>query len=348
MSPTPLSDTGVVVIGRNEGERLRRCLTSCRGHARRIVYADSGSTDGSCALARELGAEVVELDLSRPANAARGRNAGLERLLELEPDLPCCFFIDGDCELADGFLEAARAELVGEPGLGGVCGRRREIDPGASLFNRLVDAEWNTPLGATEACGGDALFRVAALRATGGYDEGMSCGEDPELSHRIRRQGFGLLRIEHEMTRHDVALHRFGPWWKRHARGGYAYMHGCAKHWGEPGNYNRRTCLSIVLYGLFLPLVCLASLPLFLVGHGGVPVVTTALAAAAYLRLWIRVRCFRRDQGDDARSAGVYAAFVVLGKFAELQGLASCLFDLALGRRSLVCEYKDYQRRAAA
>ncbi len=38
---------GVVVIGRNEGERLRRCLESVLGATPGVVYVDSGSSDGS-------------------------------------------------------------------------------------------------------------------------------------------------------------------------------------------------------------------------------------------------------------------------------------------------------------
>ena len=65
---------GAVVIGRNEAERLRHCLNSLLGGGLTIVYVDSDSVDGSAALARSLGAEVVQLDLSRPFTAARARN----------------------------------------------------------------------------------------------------------------------------------------------------------------------------------------------------------------------------------------------------------------------------------
>ena len=51
-----------------------------------VVYVDSGSSDGSVGLARSMGAEVVELDLSLPFTAARARNAGFERLQQVDPD----------------------------------------------------------------------------------------------------------------------------------------------------------------------------------------------------------------------------------------------------------------------
>ena len=42
-----MSQLGIVTIGRNEGERLRRCLSSVVGRGMPVVYVDSDSTDGS-------------------------------------------------------------------------------------------------------------------------------------------------------------------------------------------------------------------------------------------------------------------------------------------------------------
>src|SRR5262245_15725439 len=104
-SPTPaglgehtaMSQLGIVTIGRNEGERLRRCLNSLVRHGLPIVYVDSNSNDGSVELARSLGVEVVELDTSRPIGASRARNEGFERLCQIHPDLRFVQFVDGDC-----------------------------------------------------------------------------------------------------------------------------------------------------------------------------------------------------------------------------------------------------------
>ncbi len=67
--------TGVVIIGRNEGERFERCLRSLVGRASPIVYVDSGSTDNSVGFAEShasSGVHVVRLDMSTPFTAARG------------------------------------------------------------------------------------------------------------------------------------------------------------------------------------------------------------------------------------------------------------------------------------
>lgn len=333
-------DLGIVVIARDEGERLVRCLESVHGQGALVVYADSGSRDGSPERARAMGCEVVELDPVRPMNAARGRNAGFARLLELRPDLEYALFLDGDCRLVPGFLEAAHAALERESRLAAVCGRRRELHPEASPYNRVVDLEWNTPVGESTTCGGDVLVRARALAEIGGYDERMNQGEDPEMAYRLRRRGWRLLRIANDMTLHDVALLRFSAWWRRHRRGGLAYAHGALLHGHEPERYQVKTCASILGWGLVLPALALLGAP-FTAGA------SLALLGAHGL-LWWRVRAWRRRLGDDARTAGLYAAFIALGKTAEALGVVQGLVSLRGGGPARTVEYKDYQRRSAA
>src|SRR5262245_4001014 len=127
---------GAVAIGRNEGERLRRCLDSLSA-APAVVYVDSSSTDGSPELARHLGAEVVELDMRLPFTAARARNAGFKRLAELAPHMALVQFVDGDCELYPGWPSTALAFLEANPGVAAVAGRLRERHPESSVYNWL-------------------------------------------------------------------------------------------------------------------------------------------------------------------------------------------------------------------
>ena len=100
---------GVVAIGRNEGARLVRCLDSVCDGQRPVVYVDSGSTDGSVAAAEARGALVVALDMAQPFSAARARNAGWRTLLAAHPNLDAVQFVDGDCEVVAGWLDAGAA-----------------------------------------------------------------------------------------------------------------------------------------------------------------------------------------------------------------------------------------------
>ena len=224
METDHLSTVGVIAIGRNEGERLRRCLASVVGRGVPVVYVDSGSTDGSPDLARSMGAEVVALDMSVPFSAARARNEGFARLAAVAPGLRYVFFVDGDCEVVPGWIERATSELEANPKAAVVCGRRRERHPDASVYNRLADVEWDRPAGEVQSCGGDAVMRADAFRQAGGFDPSVVAGEEPELCQRLREAGWKVLRVEAEMTIHDSAMLRFGQWWKRAVRSGYGAM----------------------------------------------------------------------------------------------------------------------------
>ena len=213
---------GVVAIGRNEGERLRTCLESIPGDVP-IVYVDSGSTDGSVDFARSRGAQVVELDMASPFTAARARNAGLDTILQRWSGLEYIQFVDGDCELEQGWLAVSQQFLASEPSVAAVCGRRRERYPERSFYNRLCDAEWNTPIGEADACGGDAMFRADALAQVRGYDSKLIAGEEPELCHRLRGMGWRVWRIDSPMTIHDADMHRVSQWWMRSVRSGFGY-----------------------------------------------------------------------------------------------------------------------------
>ena len=183
-------EVDAVVIGRNEGARLLTCLATLQGRVRRVVYVDSGSTDGSLAAARSQGAQGVALDMTLPFTAARARNAGWQALAGDPPEF--VLFLDGDTRLQPGFVDAARAAFAAHPAAVGVCGRRREVSPAASVYNRLIDREWDTPTGLARACGGDALMRHAALAQVGGFDPSLIAGEEPDLCWRLRARRRGL------------------------------------------------------------------------------------------------------------------------------------------------------------
>src|SRR6185437_294270 len=163
-----MSDIGVIAIGRNEGERLRRCLASVVGRGMTVVYVDSNSTDGSPAVAREMGAEVVDLDMSLPFSAARARNAGFARLMQIAGETKFVQFVDGDCEIVANWIATAEQTLNSHDDVAVVCGRRRERFPDKSLYNRLADVEWNSPIGGAKSCGGDSMMRVSAFQKANG------------------------------------------------------------------------------------------------------------------------------------------------------------------------------------
>ena len=321
---------GVVVIGRNEGERLVRCLGSISQQAVAVVYVDSGSSDGSVEHARAGDAAVVELDTSLPFTAARGRNAGFDALAASHRDLAWVQFVDGDCEFASGWLEVAADFLAAHPDVGVVFGRRRERHPEASLWNRLTDIEWEGAAGDAEACGGDAMMRAEVVRCAGGYDPSLIAGEDPEFCLRIRRTGARIVRLDREMTLHDAALLRFSQWWKRQLRAGHAFAETVWRHRSAPGP--RRRLLSVLFYG---GAVSGASLLLLLPTSGA-----SLLLLLAWVLPWrgayrdIRPRHTRSD-------AALYATACVVGKLAEFVGALTFAWNHGIRRRATtLIEYK--------
>lgn len=315
-----------VVIGRNEGARLAVCLQSLAGQVRRVIYVDSGSTDGSVALAEAAGAQVVRLDTLRPFTAARARNAGLDALTTDPPSF--VQFVDGDCALDPGWIAAALAHMAAHPKAGVVCGRRRERFPGASVYNRLADAEWDTPVGQSAACGGDALMRHAAVAAVGGYRPDLIAGEEPELCLRLRRAGWQIWRIGAEMTRHDAAMTRFGQWWRRTRRAGHAFAEGAALHGSGPERHWVAETRRALVWGLGLPVAA---------GAGALVLHPAALLLLLAWPLQV-VRLALRWGGG--RSGWERAAFTVLGKLPEALGVLGYWVGRLRGRQRGLIEYK--------
>ncbi|KQP70859.1 glycosyltransferase family 2 protein [Methylobacterium sp. Leaf112] len=319
---------GVVVIGRNEGERLRACFESIDRTIGPVVYVDSGSTDGSVALAENLGVAVVVLDTARPFTAARARNAGFARLRDLAPSLAFVQFMDGDCALAPGWLGEAHTSLSARRDVAVVCGRRRERHPERSVFNRLCDLEWDTAPGEALECGGDFLVRTEAFAAVGGFDGGLIAGEEPELCVRLRARGWRIWRLDAEMTLHDANITSLRQWWWRMVRSGHAFAQVARVHRGSPHAIWRAAVPRAVFWGVGLPV--LSGLGVFV--H----------PAAALLTLLYPVQLCRiaRRRSVAGRGAWAYAGFTLLGKLPEVFGIATFYANRMSRRSAALIEYK--------
>jgi glycosyltransferase involved in cell wall biosynthesis len=319
----------IVVIGRNEGLRLVKCLQSAQGRAALLIYVDSGSSDGSVQAAQSLGAAVVQLDLTIPFTAARARNAGWHRALELVPEVRWIQFVDGDCEILPGWIERAWAHLDSNPRAAAVCGQQRERYPQNTVYNRLCDLEWQVPPGVVLSCGGSVMMRVDALVEVRGYRDDMIAGEEPELCVRLRARGWLIHALPDAMTLHDAAINRIGQWWQRIRRSGYAYAQGAHLHGASPERHYVREVRRAWTWGLVLPLAILIA-TLWL---GPWALLAVAIYPLQVLRLYFRGAGLPSDRA--AR-----ALFQTLGRFPEMFGLLQFLRDRLLRRRSGLIEYK--------
>jgi glycosyltransferase involved in cell wall biosynthesis len=333
---------GIVAIGRNEGDRLCACLEAARALApdSPLVYVDSGSTDNSVELARSLHASVVTLDLSTSFTAARSRNAGFRRLKEIAPHVRYVQFLDGDCALQPGWLATAAGYLDAHADVAVVCGRRRERFPNASVYNKLADLEWNTPIGPARSCGGDAMFRVEPFERAGGYDDDVIAGEEPELCVRLRALGMHVMRLDHEMTLHDAAMTRFGQWWKRNIRAGHAYAEGNDRHGGPPERFAEKAVRSNLVWGLLVPIAVVVATLAIGVWHPRYAWVPVLLGLMALTLLAGRVTRYRVGRGDRLGDAVLYGLFTVLGKTPQMLGQLKYRSNKHAGLRTKLIEYK--------
>ncbi len=310
--PLSSSNIGAVVIGRNEGKNIERCLGSL-GECGLIVYVDSGSTDDSVAIAGSMGAQVVPLDVTIPFTAARARNAGFNMLCSLHPEIEYVQFIDGDCEIISGWTSPAIKFLDDNANVAAVCGQRMERYPDASIYNNMCDREWDTPIGEADACGGDAIMRASALLSVGGFADDQIAHEEPELCGRLRKANWKIWRLDQPMTMHDAAIFRAAQFYNRGRRAGF----GLAQCLITPDREIDRGGLAIIrralMWTILFPIIIL----------------TLALAVTPFFAIAFLIypaQIVRHMLNDQQRIGGGLprrlqaASLTMLGKFAETQG----------------------------
>ena len=323
------AQAGVVVIGRNEGQRLVRCLDALREMNCVCVYVDSGSTDQSVAAAQARGFDVVRLDPARPFTAARGRNEGFARLLAIAPDLQFVQFVDGDSELSAGWIEQACQFLNGNPAYGMVVGGRSERHETETWYNILLAIEWTAPLGDIKFSGGNFMCRTALFSRLKGFREDLIAGEDPDFCVRARATGARIWNHEAHMLTHDGSMTRFGQWWRRSRRGGYAFALGYALHGDAPEFHCRRELRGVLMWAGVLP---------FAAFLGALVISPWWLLLLLALPLQVVRLALRGTRSR--RYNWIYATLITLGKFPEFLGVVECAARRLSGARQQLIEYK--------
>ena len=331
MSPT----LSVVIIGRNEGERLMHCLDSVRamhalGADPEIIYVDSGSRDGSPDRARTRGVRVIAVTAEHPT-AARGRNAGWRACSGA-----FVLFLDGDTIVAPEFVERALPEFE-NPRVAVVWGERREIRPESSVFNRILDLDWIHRPGFTEFCSGDALVRRMVLEEVGGYDAELIAGEEADMCRRMRARGHLILHLAVPMTGHDLAITRWSQYWRRAWRSGYAYVEVSERFRGSGmpvwenevrGNRVRAgVLLTVPVVGAALSLGLRSPWPLV-----AVPLFYSALV--------VRTAHKYRWKGGSLATRLLYGLHSHAQQIPILIGQITYLRDRRAGRKRALIEYK--------
>lgn len=125
------------------------------------------------------------------------------------------------------------------------------------------------------------------------------------------------------MTLHDAAMTRFGQWWRRTRRAGYAFAEGAAMHGAAPERHRVAETRRALLWGAGIPLAAVA----------GIALTPWSLLL---LLLWPVQMLRLKARGRD----GAQAFFLVLGRLPEAIGVLEYAVRRALGRRPHLIEYK--------
>jgi GT2 family glycosyltransferase len=331
---------GAVAIGRNEGDRIARTLPSLTRQIEHVIYADSGSVDGSPERAAKLGVHVIAIK-EPPHSAARGRQAGFDLLLKLSPNVTYVQFIDGDCTMEPTWLATAVGYMEEHPRCAALAGRRREEFPENSLYNSLIDIDWDAKVGPVDYLGGDCLCRVEAVKDIGGWNATLIAGEDPDFGFRLKDKGWEVHRVADPMDIHDVNMRSFRAYWARTVRAGYCYLEVGWLHRRGTGRWWLKRVRSSLLYGGLIPLAWVVGIVLmFFLQPWWIGLILVAPIVLIYLRLFFKLFTYARFKDASKFHSLAYAGINLLCKGALFQGTCKRLLWAMRGKQAALIEYK--------
>jgi GT2 family glycosyltransferase len=319
-----LPEIGVVIIGVNVERYLADCISSVQtanypAELLKIVYVDGGSRDASARIAEEFeNVAVLELNDRHPT-PGRGRNAGWKHLAT-----PLIQFMDADTVIDRHWFERAYAAL--DDSTAAVCGHRREKYPQKNVYHRFTEMEWHYETGPCRYFGGEVLIRRSVLEATGGFDENLVAGEDPELSYRIRGYGRQILRIDAPMSVHDINMTTFRQYLKRAYRSGYAYAEIGLRFIRNPEKLWLKESIRILAKALLPIGLLLAGALTGNIGWG------LLLGALILLRPLIHIGRMKQESQQPWGYVLLYAGHTALVVYPQFWGMVRYFWGRATGR----------------
>jgi len=319
----PCETVSVVVIGRNEGARLVRCLAAV--NAMRYpatllekIYVDSESSDGSARRAAQAGFKILHYQSeSRTAAGARElgwRAAGSRFVL----------FLDGDCTVDPDFLRHAIERCLSDKAVA-VNGEVRESLQAPHAARRCLGVYWEVALRGSEGKsfyrGGCGLVERAALQEVGGFDVDLAGTENNDLGRRLIQQGGNVWYLNRPMVIHDSGVETWAEVFRHGVRDGYWFerLSRMPKAAGKPITTAART----TAVRQAAPVVCTALAGWALQGAMGL---VLGAVVPATIALGKRVRLVRKAKGErpsnllDAVLLGAYETFIWFGRLRYVAG----------------------------
>lgn len=342
--PANLADQLTVIVpAYNEAESISDTIRSVLEQSTppaRIIVVDDRSTDGTGALARRAGAEVVRPDENT------GSKAGAQNLALDLVDTAYCLAIDADTTLAPDAVERLLTPLHEEGDLAAACGfvvprhvgtvweRGRYVEYLLSFtFYKPTQDYYGKPL---IASGCFSVYRTSRLREAGGWSE-RTRAEDMDLTWTFYQSGHGV-RFVPEAVCYPIEPHDFGFMSKQLRRWSHGFVQNVGLHWKGilplgflstvVGVAMVDALVASLVYLLVLPLLALVlATPLLLLLYVvDIPAVVVPVAAAAWRR------------GELARAMASLPSFFVLRTVNGFFMLEALWTEVVLRRPLLVYE----------
>jgi biofilm PGA synthesis N-glycosyltransferase PgaC len=261
----PISDTRQVIAvipAHNEAENLPRTLPALMEQSRkpdRIVVVADNCTDETVAIARGLGAHVIETVENKDRKAG-ALNQALRTLTKHEHSSDLILVLDADTRLSPHFIQSALHEFDNDPDLGSVGGLFYG-EPGLGVIGQLQRNEYLryqlqirhrrgrvfVLTGTASVFRAEALADVAAARGSllpgraGDFYDASAITEDNELTLALKTLGFRMISpqacaVETELMPTWSALWTQRKRWQRGALenlGTYGFTAITARYWGQ-------------------------------------------------------------------------------------------------------------------
>lgn len=218
----------VIIKALNEERNVARAIESALNAVAEcasgeVVVADSLSTDLTIEIAKRYPVKVVQLTNPKDRCCGVGAQLGFEMATG-----EYVYILDGDMELAPGFLSRAVALLQSDTTLAGVGGLVHEMNlTNLEFRNRIVRAESHMRPGNVDRLNEGGLYRRKALDAVGYFtNSNLHAYEELELAARLHAAGWRLHRIDVTAVRHFGHTDESYRLMLKRWRSGYAFGSG--------------------------------------------------------------------------------------------------------------------------
>jgi len=191
----------VIIIGRNEEQHIARSIRSVLAAAEtddtEVLYVDSASTDRTVSIVQQYGIRIIQLRPEWPLTSSAGRYLGF-----INTTGEYVMFVDGDTVIYKTWLKKAMDYLEQSEQAAGTAGIVHEIflDERGNRTGIKKNRYNTVKTGPVHVFGGIAMYRRSVLNRTGTFNPFIKATPELELSLRIRKQGYRLIRLNEPMA----------------------------------------------------------------------------------------------------------------------------------------------------